>query len=39
MAGVLARFNLERTFRQFKQVLGWTAPNTATRTPRTGGPG
>jgi DDE superfamily endonuclease len=35
----LRRFDLEHTFRLFKQVLGWTAPKFATRPPRTGGPG
>ena len=35
----LRRFDLEHTFRLFKQVLGWTAPKSATRPPLTGGPG
>ena len=35
----LRRFDLEHTFRLFKQVLGWTTPRSATRTPPTGGPG
>ena len=35
----LRRFDLEHTFRLFKQVLGWTAPKIRDRTRRTGGPG
>ncbi len=35
----LRRFDLGHTFRLFKQVLGWTAPGSATRLPPAGGPG
>jgi hypothetical protein len=35
----LRRFDLEHIFRMFKQVLGWTTPNCATRPRPTGGPG
>ena len=35
----LRRFDLEHTFRLFKQVLGWTVPKIATPRPPTGGPG
>ncbi|WP_451649068.1 hypothetical protein [Streptomyces vinaceus] len=35
----LRRFDLEHTFRLFKQSLGWTAPGCATRKQRTGGHG
>ena len=35
----LRRFDLEHTFRLFKQVLGWTAPKIRDPPPRTGGPG
>jgi hypothetical protein len=37
--GFLRRFDLEHTFRLFKQILGWTAPRSATPLPRTGGRG
>jgi hypothetical protein len=35
----LRRFDLEHTFRLFKQTLGWTAPKIRDPTPPTGGPG
>jgi hypothetical protein len=35
----LRRFDLEHTFRFFKQQLGWTGRCCGTRPPRTGGPG
>ena len=35
----LRRFDLEHTFRLFKQVPGWTAPSSATQPPPAGGPG
>ena len=35
----LRRFDLEYTFRLFKQVLGWTAPETPPPLPWTDGPG
>ena len=35
----LRRFDLEHTFRLFKQVLGWTAPKIRDPAPRTAGPG
>ena len=35
----LRRFDLEHTFRLFKQTLGWTAPKIRTPTPPTAGPG
>jgi hypothetical protein len=35
----LRRFDLEHTFRLFKQSLGWTVPRSAPRTRPTAGPG
>ena len=35
----LRRFDLEHTFRLFKQVLGWTVPAIRDRPPPTAGPG
>lgn len=35
----LRRFDIEHTFRLFKQALGWTCPKIRTPQPRTGGPG
>src|SRR6185437_11672173 len=35
----LRRFDIEHTFRFFKQVLGWTRPKLATPLPPNGGPG
>jgi hypothetical protein len=35
----LRRFDLEHTFRLLKQTVGWTAPRSAPRRPRTAGPG
>jgi hypothetical protein len=35
----LRRFDIEHTFRLFRQVLGWTAPKICDRPPLTGGPG
>ncbi|SOE79244.1 DDE superfamily endonuclease [Streptomyces sp. OV198] len=35
----LRRFDIEHTFRLFKQTLGWTSPKIRTPRRRTGGPG
>jgi hypothetical protein len=35
----LRRFDLEHTFRMFKQILGWTARESAPQTRPTPGPG
>jgi len=35
----LRRFDLEHTFRLFKQTLGWTRPRIRPRPRPTGGPG
>lgn len=36
---LLRRFDLEHTFRLFKQTLGWIRPACAHRTRPAGGPG
>lgn len=35
----LRRFDIEHTFRPFKQTLGWTCPKIRTPKQPTGGPG